>query len=204
VGKGRRRNRARIDVVPTRTLLQAVRQWEDSTGAPHVPYLRTSKGESIRVGSRLRKFGLTPEETYQQYAPEGTAPERLLFGWLARHDVWFSYQVKELGGRLPGGAIIDFVIWEKTPYLVIRVMSYWHDNPESQSRDMLQRLALEELGYWVEDVRESEINTVEKVDATMRTLLYAAPRRTGLDVVVISRRCPFCGDPYCVLHNFRG
>ena len=203
MGANRVRKRRRSDVTFHRTRLQVVRDLEDRQGAPHVPFLRTARGTPIPIGSRLRKYGLTPEERYAQYAPEGSAPERLLYGWLRRHGIWFSYQVEELGGRLPGGMILDFVIWEKTPNLVIRIMSYWHDSPESKTRDELQLVALLELGYWVEDLQEWEINTVEKVDGAMRTLLYSAPRMGAVETVVKRATCPFCGDPYCVIHNFR-
>lgn len=172
-----------------------------------VPRFRwTNKGRSndpFPKGTRIKKFGLTPEEELMKIAPEGTKPERLLYGWLVTHDIPFSYQEPYLGGRVPGGAIIDFVIFEKHPPIVIRIMSYWHKSPSMQWRDSIQYDALVNLGLYVVDLWEREINTIDKVEREMQKILFGYIESGG--VLAISKTyddygtdCPFCDDPYCV------
>lgn len=133
-----------------------------------------------------------------QYAPEGTAPERLVFGWLKRHHFMFEYQTPLMGGRVPGGAIVDFIIYDKSPPIVIRVQSYWHEAAVVRWNDQIQRDGLEALGYVVEDVWEREINTVERVDSKMRQIIFGAPKFTTGGAPAPREVCPFCGAPECV------
>lgn len=153
-----------------------VRELEERAGLPHLITKKATKGEREPRGTRIRKYGLTPEEVYMQYAPEGTAPERLLFGWLKRHGYMFTFQRPILGGRLPGGAVVDFVIYDKQPPIILRIMSYWHTSLSAQWSDALQKDRLMELGYQVVDLWEYDINTVAKVAETMRSIMYGAPK----------------------------
>lgn len=169
-------------------------------GVPRLRYKKPPKRGHIRVG-RVQKFGLTPEEELMQYAPEGSTPERMVYGWLIRHDLPFQYQVSVLGGRqVPGGAVLDFVIHAKDVPIVVRLQSYWHQNVEQQWRDDLQLEMLTELGMVVEDVDEYEVNTVEKVDRKMQEVIFGRPKfGTGAGYAQdYKRECPHCDDPACV------
>lgn len=138
------------------------------------------KGPPIPKGTMLIKHGETPQQRYAKYAPAEvkSLPERILFGWLVLHRVMFDYQVSVLGGRaIPGGAVLDFVIYDKPIPIVIRVMSYWHKTTEWG--DEIQRQAVEELGYIVEDVDEWEINELDKLEMKMREILFGAPKTRG-------------------------
>ena len=152
-----------------------VRELEEKAKLPHIHTRKAAKGKREPRGTRIRKYGLTPEERYMLLAPEGTAPERLLFGWLKRHGFMFSFQQPVMGGRSPGGAVVDFIIYDKYPPIALRVMSYWHTSLAAQWHDELQRERLIEVGYQVEDVWEYDINTVSKLDKTMRRILYGTP-----------------------------
>jgi len=175
----------------------------ESDSVPRIRPTRYAKGRPIPLGTRLRKYGLTPEETYAQYAPEGTTPERILFGWLRQHGFTFAFQSPLMGGRaVPGGAIVDFIIYDKFPPLIIRIMSYWHESVDAKWRDQIQLAGLTELGYRVEDVWEYEINTVKKVDQKMRTVLFGAPKwGTNAPTLGTPAVCPRCGDPDCSIYK---
>lgn len=152
---------------------------------PQIKLPKTTKGLPQSAGTKLRKHGMTPEERLAQYAPAGSSsvPERMVFGWLKTHNFLFTFQDPVMGGRVPGGAVVDFIVYDKTPPVVIRIMSYWHKSPLVQIGDDIQMDMLLNLGYQVEDVWESEVNTVERVDEKMRQVFYGAPRvgTTGME-----------------------
>ncbi|KKM96670.1 hypothetical protein LCGC14_1175760 [marine sediment metagenome] len=138
---------------------------------------RPPKGERIRQGTRLRQHGYTPEESLMLLAPDGSKPERIIYGWLVRHQVPFEYQVPLMGGRVPGGAIIDFKLNIRFPAILIRVQSYWHTKIGRIIKDELQLQALQNLGYDVRDVWDYEVSTEAKVHTVMTHLIYGPPRR---------------------------
>ena len=165
-----------------------------------LPILKLRKGIKGRpqpTGTRLRKYGLTPEEQYMQYAPEGTKPERLVFGWLLKHKFMFDFQQPVMGGRIPGGAVVDFIIYDKQPPIALRIMSFWHESPEVKWTDDIQAENLFQLGYQVEDVWEREINTLDKVDYKMRQIIFGAPKMRTV-IPVVEKVCSQCGSSQCV------
>jgi hypothetical protein len=148
---------------------------------PQMKLRRTPKGPPISTGVRLQKIGETTEERYSKYAPATakSRPEKILYGWLVVHGAMFEYQVSVLGGRsIPGGAVLDFVVYDKPIPIVIRVMSYWHKTTEWS--DEIQKQSVEELGYSVVDVDEWEINNTPRLEAKMREILYGAPKAQGV------------------------
>jgi hypothetical protein len=147
---------------------------------PQMVWRRAASGSPIPTGVRLGKIGETPEQAYARYAPATakSLPERILYGWLTIHKVLFDYQTSVLGGRaVPGGAVLDFVVYDKPTPIAIRVMSYWHKTTEWG--DEIQRQAVEELGYTVVDVDEWEINDLTKLEGKMREILFGAPKTQG-------------------------
>jgi len=167
---------------------------------PVMKWRKAAKGKPEPTGSRLLKHGLTDEERLMRYSPEGTTPERMVFGWLRLHGFLFTYQEAVLGGRVPGGAVVDFVVYDKYPPIAIRIMSYWHKSAQAQINDAIQQEMLLDLGFYVGDVWENEINTIEKLERKMREILYGTPKFGGGGVWAADRRpvCPICGDPMCV------
>jgi len=174
--------------------------------------LRTNKGPRLSLrkgkrgkpdirGTRISKYGMTLEERYAGMAPEGTNPERLMYGWLMKHGFLFTYQEPIGGGRIPGGAVIDFTVYDKVPPLAIRIMSYWHESAEAKWADDVQAWMLMENGFTVEDVWEWEITTLDKLDRKMQEIMFGAPKFSSASMPAIStsgERCPVCGDPNCV------
>ena len=84
-----------------------------------------------------------------------TIPERAVYGALTKLGIDFTTQVSMMGGRQErGGAVIDFQI--PSLALIIRVVgTYWHSSSEAQSRDMLQKIALESSGWRVIDISDT-------------------------------------------------
>jgi len=166
------------------------------------PRLKLRKGLKGRIGlrgTRISKYGMTPEEELMKYAPEGTKPERMVFGWLVRHGYSFEFQESVAGGRIPGGAVVDFCVYDKYPPMAIRIQSYWHESAEVQWSDSIQLDTLINMGFQVEDIWEYEVNTVAKVDRKMREVIFGAPKFSTVTAYVSTtgERCPICGDPYC-------
>jgi len=144
------------------------------------------KGE-IRTG-RAPIRGELPEEVYTKLAPPtATKPEKMIYGWLVFHKRSFQYQVEALGGRqTPGGAVLDFVIYDVTPQIALRVQSWWHVQPQNRYADDMQYESLQDMGYQVEDVWEGDVATVERLDATMREILFGVSYRPILNTGVYS------------------
>jgi hypothetical protein len=137
-------------------------------------------GKPMPTGkSLIIKHGETPEEALAKIAPAEakSKPERMLYGWLIKHNISFAYQTSVAGGRaVPGGAVLDFVIYEKATPIVIRIQSYWHLGAENVLGDDIQLNMLQQMGFVVEDVQEYEITTAAKIDEVMRRILYGTPK----------------------------
>jgi len=177
--RGRKRNRIDIKPVPN-TLRDAVLLLGASV--PSFKVKKWGRGGYIKTGSRLWKWGLSPEDEIMLLAPQdASAPERMVYGWLVKHDIPFSYQISVEGGRLPGGSILDFVINLRPFPLAIRIQSYWHTLPTQKFNDAMQLDALEELGWEVCDVWDYEINTVNKANETLTNVLYGWHKQGGLE-----------------------
>lgn len=200
MGKSSSRQRNRSNITFPTSRYEALEEYETS-GVPTLKWRRATKGKSEPLGTRLRKYGLTPEEQLMQYAPGGSKPERMVFGWLLRHKFIFEFQVSVLGGRAPGGAVIDFVIYDKVPAIALRVQSFWHAPPEVKWADDIQAQNLTEMGYQVEDVWESDVNTIDRVDATMQHIMFGAPKM-GTVAEISEEKCPYCEDTSCGRYNF--
>jgi very-short-patch-repair endonuclease len=201
MGQGSRINRNRSKVVrKPKTLKQAV---DDKT--LRLKLRRRPRGDYIAMGSRIKKYSLTPDE-WLMGDIEGSKPERLIYGWLIRHDIPFRYQSPLLGGRVPGGAIVDFIINLRAVPLIIRVMGYYHRDPLQAINDDLQRNALESIGWQVRDVWDFEVNTAEKVQDKMLEILYGMEEFTSVPGGPADRRtdCPSCEDSHCIKCNLPG
>ena len=159
---------------------------------------------TLRKG-RIQKYGLPQLEEYAKNSPgDASLPEKLVYAWLVKHGIPFNYQYALMGGHVPGGAIVDFVIYLRDPSVILRIMGYyWHNkSPASQINDDLQLESLEDLGYIVEDIWDYEVNTLKKLFAKMSSVIYGMPKPLGLKAAGgISYGfgvCTRCGDPACV------
>lgn len=95
----------------------------------------------------------------------GTYPEFLVYWALTKlgyqPDLDFTFQSSQLGVRWEAGAaVVDFLISNRTPPLVIRVQGmYWHyeQGTDKQALDLIQKQELELHGLEVVDVDEDDI-----------------------------------------------
>lgn len=95
----------------------------------------------------------------------GTDIELMVAEWLEKRNILFSFQTKLLGGRPEfGGAVVDFILIEEG--IILRVQGeYWHTDTEQTAQDKVQRILLENLGYRVVDLQETDIEN--NIDAVM-------------------------------------
>jgi G:T-mismatch repair DNA endonuclease (very short patch repair protein) len=149
-----------------------------------VPVLRITRPKKLQWDNtgvalfRKQKYGESEQEALMALAPEdASTPEKMVYGWLVRQDIPFGFQVEVEGGRVPGGAVIDFVIYLREPELAIRVMGYWHEMLIQKVRDDLQLDSLIQLGYEVVDIWDYEVNTVDKLERKMMEVLYGIKRQ---------------------------
>jgi very-short-patch-repair endonuclease len=86
-------------------------------------------------------------------------PEAIAYLWLRAHQIPFEFQAPILGGRTaPGGTVVDFILYDRDPPLLLRVMGdYWHSMIESMAFDEEQRIALMSMGFPVVDVWERQL-----------------------------------------------
>lgn len=107
--------------------------------------------------------------------PEASGPERKVFGWLVLNGFQFRFQKPFMGGRsYPGGAIIDFVIYDFNPPIALRIQSYWHESAPARAFDAEQAAALMDFGYIVKDIWEWEIATLDMLNDKMIEILVEA------------------------------
>lgn len=105
----------------------------------------------------------------------GTYPEYLVWKWLRdkgyQPGIDFQFQSSFFGGRMDlGGLVADFVIDALTPPLVIRVQGdYWHTLPGRRTRDFYEMIRLQEHGFDVVDVWETDV--VNRLNFTMEQAL---------------------------------
>lgn len=142
--------------------------------------VRVRKPDYTTTGVRLMPLVQRKDDWKRFYlqvaptpGPTTSEPESLVFGWLVRNDVPFGYQVDILGGRqVPGGAVLDFVLYFRHPLIVIRLMGYYHKFAGQVARDDAQLSYLHQEGYVVYDVWEYEISTEDRLNDTMRKIVY--------------------------------
>ena len=165
--------------------------------------LAARHAEQLRRGV-VRLYGLSRLEAYAKDSPgDASMPERLVYAWLTKNGIPFSYQYALMGGHVPGGAIVDFVIRLRNPSVILRIMGYYwhHKSLATQINDDLQLESLEDLGYIVEDIWDYEVNTLKKLFAKMNSVIYGVHQLSGVKAVTpVSYGlgiCTRCGDPAC-------
>jgi len=100
-----------------------------------------------------------------------TELEKIVYDWLVRRKIAFTFQSPLLGGRFElGGAIADFTIDETD--LLWRVHGdYWHKQMAQSARDNVQQELLEAEGWTVVNIWGSDLETPEMVEVTLSKAL---------------------------------
>ncbi len=95
--------------------------------------------------------------------------EKLVYDWLVKHKIAFTFQSSLSGGRFElGGSVVDFILDNRN--IAIRVLGeYWHRGVSKSGQDLIQREMLNELGYIVVDLWSTDIE--DHLEQTMRLAL---------------------------------
>ena len=95
--------------------------------------------------------------------------EEIVFQWLTRRNIEFSFQTSLGGGFFElGGSVIDFLIPDGN--LAWRVQGeYFHRGVVAEGRDNIQKEVLTGLGFTVVDIWGDDIR--DRLDETMRLAL---------------------------------
>jgi len=94
----------------------------------------------------------------------GTNIEILVYNWLTRRNIQFSFQSSLMGGYFElGGAVVDFII---EGGIALRLFGeYWHRGVEKEGSDLIQKEMLTGMGYTVVDIWAQDLET--RLDETM-------------------------------------
>lgn len=134
-----------------------------SLAPPRSPPILGGKGK----GGGIRQLDVTPEQLREVAGRigekrarrvwrlmgkvVGTVPELCAYDWLEKRKLVFDFQSSQMGGRrVAGGAVVDFIIsgLAADGLYVWRVMGeHWHQGPELEEKDEVQRVRL--LRLWI-------------------------------------------------------
>lgn len=115
----------------------------------------------VRRGLRPKILDVAAQVTAETVVPPGlvaTIPEWLVYEFLTKRGIAFSFQSSQLGGRIElGGAVADFVLNELG--MVWRVQGeVWHiGDPGKEASDLVQKMRLTDEGYTVIDLYANDI-----------------------------------------------
>jgi len=100
---------------------------------------------------------------------QGSDIELIVYGWLTKRGIFFSFQSSHAGGIYElGGAVVDFTLDELD--IALRVHGeYWHRQVAKRGQDIIQREMLEAEGWTVVDLWESDIK--DNLEETMEKAL---------------------------------
>ena len=144
--------------------VKALRGKRQASQLPKFPrtYIK-SNTETVLRDRRRSKPVFGPEELEGRASQGfyGTLPERIMYKKLSQmmqgsHN--FIFQRTEGGGRnYIGGFVLDFLITDRLPYLVIEILGdYWHQAYE-KAADLEREMAVRREGYLYYEIWESEI-----------------------------------------------
>ena len=94
--------------------------------------------------------------------------EVIVYNWLTKHQIMFSFQSSFSGGRFElGGSVVDFTLDDML--IAIRVQGeYFHKGVEKTGTDAVQREILESQGWTVVDVWGEDILDPSRLEETMQ------------------------------------
>lgn len=144
----------------------AVTQPTDEFGLTNTIYNKFPKATRYYVSVALTALNL-PTDIPPQAQGFGTIPELCIYGGLLERGYKrssngfvdapgrsFIFQSRLLGGRVPGGAVADFVVFTAGVTIAVRVESIFHSVGQpfgsggvKIEEDYLQRLRLESAGF---------------------------------------------------------
>jgi very-short-patch-repair endonuclease len=127
--------------------------------------IRTRHGPIYRKGGADVYRPTIGENELEQRAEQGiygSLPERILYKELKRRRIEFSFQSSMMGGRQQlGGMVADFIL----PFykIIIQVQgTLWHVGKDAEAWDTHQRLTLENMGYTILYIWDTEVYDKEQ------------------------------------------
>ncbi len=94
-----------------------------------------------------------------------TTPEAIVYQWLSKNNIPFSFQTSLMGGHFElGGAVLDFILTELDIGLRVQGM-YWHQGVAKRGMDDIQRESLEAMGLTIVDIWEDDLE--DRLEETM-------------------------------------
>lgn len=85
----------------------------------------------------------------------GSTYEQNFYEALTEKKKNFEYQVPFFGGRVRGGTVVDFMVYNPDPVLIYVDGARWHtENKTRAYEDVLVRARLEKIGYIVKVIGE--------------------------------------------------
>jgi len=144
--------------------IKSLRGTRQASQMPKFPRMYIKNNTETVLRSRKQKspeFGPDRLEDRAAQGFYGTLPERIVYKKLSEmllgtHN--FTFQRLGGGGRnYIGGFVLDFVVIDRVPNLVIEILGdYWHQAYEKQA-DLERQMAVVKEGYLYNEIWESEI-----------------------------------------------
>ena len=95
-----------------------------------------------------------------------SAPEAIVYRWLVKNGIPFSFQTSLMGGHFElGGSVLDCILTERQIGRRVQGM-YWHQGVAKKGTDELQRENLEALGLTIVDIWEDDLE--DRLEETMQ------------------------------------
>ena len=97
--------------------------------------------------------------------------ETLVYNWLIKHNIAFTFQSSLSGGIYElGGAVLDFLLDDYS--IGLRVFGeYWHRGITKSGFDLIQKEHLSAMGLVVVDIWESDIRDPARLEQAMKLAL---------------------------------
>ncbi|MDO8671249.1 MAG: hypothetical protein Q7O66_07430 [Dehalococcoidia bacterium] len=117
---------------------------------PKLPGLPKAGGLTMAPPSPVKDEKSGPPEAPSTWS--GSDLEWMVAWWLTQHRIPFQYQAPFLGGKATlGGQVVDFVVEDRQPPLLLGVQGeYWHyADSAKRARSKLAKVSLEAQGFEV-------------------------------------------------------
>jgi hypothetical protein len=145
----------------------------------------TGKGKDFLRGKRpgVSKRGLpkvgqeTPPNIVLRTGETLNIPASAIYRALTKMHENFSAEVPLRGGRILGGALCDFVLWDRR--LVIEYQGPFHDSAEGRLKDFYRRAVREQAHFMVAYLYERDLIHLHRrlTEIMVSPTLYAIYKR---------------------------
>jgi hypothetical protein len=128
-----------------------------------VPGMLMPSRRILPAAAQSSKNGLAVDPEPAPAMAFGSTYEQYFYEALVKRKKAFEYQVPFFGGRVRGGTIVDFMVYNPDPVLVYVDGARWHQENNRRFEDAMVRAKLVNMGYLVKVIGE-EAETPEGCD----------------------------------------